>query len=215
MSAPSGRAALAALAALALALPGCMLFQAREPVPGPEEGEWARKRDEATRRFELYDGLVHRATATATFLTPEVREARARRLAKWLSWTEDELARRLAAEQADGAAGEEFVLTFYTADKHWNDLDTGSRSQWRVSVELGPVEMLPSKIEAMDDDAMLKGLFPWVGPFDVVYRVRAPHPPDGQLAGRPFVLRLSSALGKIPLDYARPAEKFEVPVQAP
>ncbi|HUL61395.1 MAG TPA: hypothetical protein VLU43_19115 [Anaeromyxobacteraceae bacterium] len=208
-------ARLGAFAALALAaLPGCLLFRGRAPVPGTEEGEWARLRDAATRRFELYDGLVHRANATATFLSPEVRTARARRLAEWLSWTQDELARRLAIEQADAAAGEEFVLVLYVAEKSFNDLDS-SRSVWRVAIDLGPVEMLPSKIEAVKEDATLRGLYPWLGPFDVVYRVRAPHPPDGPLTGRPFVLRLASAQGQLPLDFGAPPVKFEVPVQAP
>ncbi len=205
------RRALAAAAVVLLA--GCP-FHPRNPMPRPDQGEWARARDRASRHADLYDGLIHKATATATFLSPEVREARARRLAEWLSWTQDELERRLQAEQADAAAGEEFVVALYTADTAWNDLDA-RESIWRLAVALGQVEVLPSKIEALREDATLHELFPWIGPFDMVWRVRYPHPPDGPLAGRPFVLRISSALGALPLDFGAPPEPIELPRQAP
>ncbi len=201
------------LAALAATLAGCP-FHAREPVPGPDEGDWAAVRDGATRRLQLYDGLVHRATATATFLAPSVREARARRLARWLSWTEDELSRRLAAERAEADAFDEFVVAFYTADRKANDLDAQT-SVWRVAVELGAVEILASKIGAIDSDATVVALFPWVAPFDTVYRIRFPHPPDGPLAGRPFVLRISSAMGPLALDFGAKPRQVDVPRQAP
>ncbi len=189
-------------AALAAALAGCP-FHAREPVPQPDQGDWAAIRDGATRRFELYDGLVHRATATATFLATPVREARARRLARWLSWTEDELSRRLATEHAEADAADEFVVAFYTADRKVNDLDAPT-SVWRVAVELGPVEILPSKVTAIDADATVTGLFPWVGPFDTVYRIRFPPLPGGPRGDTGVVFQLASALGQVPLDYDLP-----------
>jgi hypothetical protein len=44
-------------------------------------------------------------------------------------------------------------------------------------------------------------LYPDVGDFDVVYRVRFPRWPGEPLSGRPFTLRLSSALGKMDLEF--------------
>jgi len=101
------RSAALLRAALVLALvagAGCTM-RSRTPSPGTMEGDWAVKRDAATRRDLLYDGFDHRATATATHLSLAVREARARRLAEWKGWTAEELAGRLAAEQAEAEAG--------------------------------------------------------------------------------------------------------------
>ncbi len=203
-----------ALPALALAaLPACPIH-AHAPVPAPDKGEWAELRDAATRQLELYDGLVHHATATATFLSPEVREARARRLAAWFSFTQDDLAKRLAGERSEAVAGEEFLVVLYTAERRANDLDARD-SVWRLAVELGATELLPSGIHAVDADATVRVLFPWIRPFDTVYRIQFPHPPGAPLAGRPFVLRISSALGALALDFGAKPKRVAVPAQAP
>ncbi len=195
------RAALAS-GALALALTagaGCTV-RARTPAPGPNEGEWAAKRDAATRRDQLYDGLDHRATATATHLSLAVREARARRLAEWQRWTADELAQRLATERAEAAAGEEFLVSFYTPNPRNNDLDA-SRSIWHLAVKGEGVELVSTRATVVDDDDEVRALFPWVGAFDVVYRVSFPPPAAGPLADAGFVLEIASALGSLELDY--------------
>ncbi len=195
------RRALAA-AALAAALAGCGLnaLVARAPTPGAREGEWATVRDVATRRGSVYDGVEHRATATATHLGLAEREARARRLGEWLGWTPEELDRRLAAERAEAAQGEEFLLALYTADPKANDLDA-PRSIWRVALETDEGEVVASRVEVLTSDATITALFPYVGGFDTVYRVRFPPAADGSLAGRMFALELSSPLGRIDLGY--------------
>ena len=207
------RGAVAIVAACAAGLAGCSAISSHAPKPPPDEGEWARVRDEATRRFELYDGFIHRATATATHLDERVREARAKRLALWFSWTDAELAARRAAEAAEAARFEEFVVVLYTAEKAENDLDA-PRSVWRVAVENDGAEALPVEMTALEIDLTLKGLYPWIGPFDTVYRVRFPRA-VGPLTGKPFVLLLASAKGKVPRDYSVPAEKFHVPRTGP
>jgi hypothetical protein len=203
------RRAAAVAAAAALALSGCATLQAREPNPQPTEGVWAKVRDARTRHAILYDGIIHRATATATFLDPEAREARARRLAEWSSWTQEELRARLAWEAEQASKGEDFVLVFYAADKADNDLD-GLKSVWHVTVQDGASERVASRITAADLDATVRALYPWAGPFDVVYEVRFPRGAE-PLAGRPFSLVLAGAVGRIALDYGKPAEPFSVP----
>ena len=132
-----------------------------------------------------------------------VREARARRLAEWLGWTPKELEDRLAQEHSEAAAGEEFVLSLYTADPRTNELDA-PRSIWRVALKVGNEDLLATRVTSVQSDATTKGLFPYVGPFDVVYRVILPHAPSGPLEDRPFVLELASALGKVEIDYGAP-----------
>lgn len=190
------------LAAALAALAGCSIH-AKSPLPPTREGEWALARDAATRRTVLYDRLTHRATATATHLSLAVREARARRLAEWLGWTPQELERRLAAEREEAAAGEEFLLSFYTSDSRANDLDA-PESVWRVALKVGGTDLLARRVTSIDPDVTTAGLFPYVGPFDVVYRVFLPRPAGGAIDGTPFVLQLASTLGKVDLDYGAP-----------
>ena len=172
-------------------------------MPSPLEGEWAQARNAATRRVQLYDGLVHRASATATHLGLAQREARVRRLAEWLGWTPEELERHLADERAAADAGEEFLLAFYTPTTKTNDLDA-RQSIWRISVEADDGILLASKVEAVESDATVTTLFPYVGIFDVVYRVSFPKPTAGPLDGRMYVLELASAFGRIVLDFGAP-----------
>jgi hypothetical protein len=192
--------AAAVLAALALA--GCP-FHPRAPLPTTTEGDWARERDVATRRAFLYDVLKHRATATATHLSVPVREARARRLAEWFGWTPAELEERLAQERSEAAQGEEFLVSFYAADPKDNDLDA-PRSVWRVAARADGADLVATRVTSIDRDATTLGLYPYVGPFDTVYRVFVPQPPGGALAGRPFVLEIASARGKLTIDYGVP-----------
>ncbi len=206
----TGRAAVLAVAALALA--GCPLHP-RAPLPLTTEGVWGIERDGATRRFQLYDGLDNRANATATHLSLAVREARAQRLAVWYGWTREELERRLAQERAGAAAAEEFVLSFYTADPKANDLDA-PKSVWRVALQVDGADLLATRVTSMDKDATLLGLFPYLGQFDVAYLVTCPRAPAGDLSGRHFVLALTSALGKMPIDWALPIDpQVNEPVQ--
>lgn len=191
------------------ALAACAVVHSRQPEPQPGEGAWAKVRDERTRHFDLYDGFLHRATVTATHLDAAAREARARRLAVWSSWTDEELQARLASESAEAAKGEEFVVVLYTADKVNNDLD-GITSVWRVEIVDGDTEIRASKITSLDADATVKALYPWVGTFDVVYDVRFPRA-GAPLAGRPFVLLMAGAVGKIPLDFGAMPKSFTVP----
>jgi hypothetical protein len=188
-------------AAAALALSACALNRA--PLPQTTEGEWAMQRDAATRRAFLYDGLNHRATGTATLLSPAVREARARRLGDWFGWTPAELEERLAKERAEAEAGEELVLSFYAALRADDDLDA-PRSVWRVAAKVDGTDVVASRVTALDRDATLLVLFPYIGPFDTAYRVLLPRPPTGPLAGRGFVFEIASARGKVTMDFGAP-----------
>jgi hypothetical protein len=193
----------AALGLAAAFLAGCP-FHPRSPQPRPSEGEWGMARDAATRRALLYDGLNHRATATGTYLSPAVREARARRMAEWFGWTPQELEQRLAQERSEADAAEEFLLALFTAGTRENDLDA-PRSIWRIALKVGTEDLLALRATAVGADATTAMLFPYVGSFDVVYRITLPHSPSGAIADRAFVLELASALGKLELDYGAPS----------
>lgn len=187
------------LAVAALMLGACL---PRQPLPRTTTGDWAEKRDFATRGLKLYDGLDHLATASVVHLSMDVREARAKRVSEWLRSTPAEMDETLAKERTEAAAGETFILSFYTTDPKANDLDA-KNTVWRVALVVEGTDYLVTKIELHRADLTTKELFPMIGAFDQVYRLRFPFVPGG-LSGRPFIVRLASAVGEIDLDYGKP-----------
>lgn len=203
-----------------LSLAGCGAIQGvksrlppREPQPGPEAGDFADVRDAATRQGKLYDGFIHRATAVATWLSPPVREAATRRLAAWQGWPEADLEAALAAERAEAAKGEEFVLAFYTAEPRDNDLER-TPSIWRIELTDGAAQATAARATVVEDDATMRQLFPYVGPFDLLYRVRVPWS-GAPLGDRPFQLRIAGALGRIELRFNERGPEVERPHVVP
>ncbi len=176
---------------------GCF---ATQPRPPPDEGDWAAARDRASRSAKLYDGFAAGAFARVVYLSPEVRETRANRVAIWSAMTAEERDRLLATERDEATKYDDFVLSLFTPDRPDNDLDA-PKSVWRVALVVpGEGEALPVRIEQLRRDATLRALYPLFSDFDVVYRIRfarwaAP------LATRPFMLRLAGAKGRIDLAY--------------
>lgn len=197
-----------AAAAVALVLGGCGLFP-RQPLPTTREGEWAVQRDRFTRSGKIYDRIDDQLFATATYQAPAARLARAERLAEWKAMTAVERDQLVAAERADGEKWEEFLLSVYTPERTVNDLDS-PRSVWRLALVVeGAGEMLPvDRPDVVHADATVTGLYPQVGLFDVVYRVRFPRwKGERPLDETPFTLVLAGARGKLELRFNRPAAK--------
>lgn len=206
--------------ALVVALTGCATLggvkdrvTTREPPPSPASSAYGAVREAASRRDGLYDGLDHRADLSGTWLSPEVRLSASRQLAEWQGWSEAELQKAQAADLAAGDKGEQFVLALYTAERKDNDLD-GRPSIWHIEVDDGAQRTEASSVEAIPADATVRQLFPYVGPFDVVYRVFVPWK-GAPLAGRPFVLRVGSALGTLELDFGPRGQRTRKPFSGP
>jgi hypothetical protein len=187
-------------AALPLLLAACAIF-ARQPIPSPQEGAWAKARDHFLATAKLYDGLSTLAFLSAVYQAPEVREARVTRLAEWLALTVDERDKLLAAERDELERYDDFVVSLFTVERPENDLDA-PRSVWRVALVLpGEGELLPEKIEAVRPDATLRTLYPMIGDFDVAYRVRFARRAGARLADRIFTLRVAGARGRLELPF--------------
>jgi hypothetical protein len=209
-----------ALALLALALAGCGTWQGvksrlppREPQPGPDDGAYADARDAVTRSARLYDGFVHRADVTVTWLSPEVRDAGTRRMAAWQGWSAEELEKALAAQEAEAAKGEQFLVSLYTADRKHNDLASPG-SIWRIQLDDGAVQAGAAAVEYVASDANARQLFPFIGHFDTAYRVRVPWT-GAPLTGRPFALKLLSTIGPLVLDFGPRGQRGDRPHEAP
>ena len=188
--------------AIALVLAGCaqIPFTQRQPNPPADEGTWAVVRERATRGGKLYDGLGANAFVRAVYQAPYVREARVIRLGLWTAMSAEERGRLLAAEEEEAAQYDDFVVSLFTPDPPDNDLDA-PKSIWRVALVVpGEGEALPVGIVQMKADSTLRALYPGIGDFDVVYRVRFARWNPG-LAGRPFTLRFGSARGRLDLNY--------------
>ena len=74
--------------------------------------------------------------------------------------------------------------------------------------------MPASEVVALTTDATIRQLFPYVDPFDVVYRVRFKWT-GAPLEGRPFTLRISGGLGAVVLDFGPGGERPGAPRLAP
>jgi hypothetical protein len=205
----------ATISTLALLLAGCAsgVPMRRAPVPGPEVGEWGLLRDSASRRTSLYDGFVHRANASATWFSPRVREAGVRRQAEWEGKNQAETEEAVAIGRADALLGEEFLISFYTAERRANDLDA-PRSIWHLELDDGETRVPALEIIGFTTDATIRQLFPYVDPFEVVYRVRFKWT-GAPLEGRPFKLRIAGGLGALVLDFGPDGERTFTPRLAP
>jgi hypothetical protein len=192
----SRRASLFA-AALAALLAGCVSFP--NPLPRADEGDWGRERARWTRHGELYDRLDTRAFANATFLSGEARLARAERIAAWRAMTPAERAAQIATDRADGEAYDEFFLTFFTPEKNENDLAL-KHSVWRVALVLPDGEVLPDQVEELPVDPTLRTLYPFIGDFDTLYRMRfVRFPGRPPLSSQAFTLRIAGPSGRLDL----------------
>ncbi len=195
---------LALLAAVACLGPGCKginTLKTKSPDPGVVEGDWQAVRGQATRRGIIYDQFQHRATITATYLSPSVREARAARLSQWQGWTQQELTDRLNQETLEAAKYDDFLVSFFTENRRANDLDA-PQSVWRIALRLDTGdELLTHDAKAIDGNATVANLFPYVSVFDTVYRVRFNRAPGASLGTRRFTLEVASALGKMELNF--------------
>jgi hypothetical protein len=205
----------AAAAVLLLVSFGCAsgVPTRRAPSPRPNSGEWAELRDEASRRAALYDGFVHRANASATWFSPKVREAGVRRQGEWEGKNEAEIEQAVAVGRTDAALGEEFLISLYTADRRGNDLDA-PRSIWHLELDDGQTRVPASEIVGFTTDATIRSLFPYVDPFESVYRVRFRWT-GAPLEGRPFKLRIAGGLGALVLDFGPDGERPFTPRLAP
>jgi hypothetical protein len=190
--------------ALALLLATGCLHASPQPEPEPEEIRWVAARAGHTGTVKLYDGLALVAFADATWESPEVRAARVERVASWRAATEPERAALRAEEEALAARYDELTLSFFTPDTAENDLDA-STTAWRIALvpQAGP-ERLPVEVRVLRADALLRALYPTIGDFDVVYRIRFAR--AAEPLAPPFTLRIAGPRGRIDFRFAPGAE---------
>ena len=171
------------------------------PPEPPEARAWQAVRARWARQARLYDRFEAHAFASAVYQAPELRARRAEQVAAWRAMTAAERQSLLDAEAAEAGRWEDFMVSFYADDPKDDDLGT-SGSVWRVALVVeGEGEALPLEIRSQRADAQVRELYPSIGDFDTVYRVRFARWKGAPLAGRPFLLRIAGPEGRLELRF--------------
>jgi hypothetical protein len=190
---------------------GCAMTPPTIGEPGAElpdrraEASYQAALERATGHREVYSGLDTRLFAAATYQSPEFREARLRRQAKFQSWPEARLDEEIARERADAAQVHEVVFGLSLVDRKFDDLDSRN-SIWRLSLTTDRGEVTPltvRRIGRANQDT--RAYYPYMGDFWSVYTARFPVAAGSTALVGPgtktLVFRLSSTQGQVELSF--------------
>ncbi len=128
-----------------------------------------------TRSVKVYNGLDTTIYATATFKSPEFREAYITRYADAIKAEETMKNALLDREVGEYDKYNEFFISVYTPVSEWNDLDKAN-SVWKLYLEDGRgARLTPISIKTVDrDNALVKEFFPYLDAWSIAYVVRFP-----------------------------------------
>ncbi|MBI5971028.1 MAG: hypothetical protein HY884_07735 [Deltaproteobacteria bacterium] len=128
-----------------------------------------------TRSVKVYNGLDTTIYATATFKSPEFREAYITRYADGIKAAESLKMTLLEKETGEFEKYNEFFISVYTADDKWNDLEKPN-SVWKLYLEDGRgARVTPVSVKKVDrDDALVKEFFPYLDAWSTAYVARFP-----------------------------------------
>jgi len=175
-------------------------------LPDPKaEASYQAALDRATEHREIYAGLDTRYFIAATFQSPEFREARVRRQARFQSWTQERLDEQLARERADAAQVHEVVFGLSVVDRKLDDLDS-KNSIWRLSLSSDQGEVPPLTLRRVGRSTQdTRAYYPYMGDFWTVYTARFPVAVDGRPliapGTRTVVFRISSTQGQAEMQF--------------
>ncbi len=186
-----GRATLAVLAA---ALAGCAHAAAGCDLETPYEDAVAHW----TARAEVYQLLDQRAAFNATVESRVFREQRARERGRELGLPVEAITADVQKEIAASDAATSFVVGAYTDRVRDNNL-ADKVSLWRIALETQAGELAPTKVALIGrPDDNLRKLYPYLDPFQKVYRIEFPRVAQG-----PVTLRIASGQGIADLKFER------------
>ena len=199
-----------ALALTALALGACRTAPPTigDPPPKLADADAERAYRELLDRYsdtaEVYALFDTHLFSGATYLSWPMREARVKRLGQFKAMTQPEIDARLEQERAEWATHHVFDFGAWTQDPKYDDFDRKD-SIWRLALIADGVEVLPAEVERVRRvDHNTRALYPYMGQFWVLYRVKFPKVrPDGTPVLPPGTrevrLRVTSTLGQAEL----------------
>ena len=197
--------------AVVLALGGCSaaLLGGYDPSLAMDSHGYRQVLGRWTKHLKVYRHFEAKIFATATYLSPEFREAWIRRETRLLGLPAGDV-RLLEARHAErDRRYHEFVVAVYTAERRWNDLDSDG-SMWRIKLANDRnQEVSPSQVERQDlRRGDLRSYFPYIGVFHHAYLVRFPkmilelNAPIIDQGVHAFSLRLLSGIAVAKLEWS-------------
>jgi hypothetical protein len=155
--------------------------------------------DKYTRSMAIYDHLDIRMFVRATVQSPEFSRARLEREAVFKSIPESEIKTRLTQEQLRLNAGAEIFLGVHANEPKHDDFNRAN-SMWRIALVIDGREVTPSSVERVGRvNTEMRSYYSYMESFWVGYRLRF----EGVVLpeGRPYSLKLASAVGQAQLNF--------------
>jgi hypothetical protein len=123
----------------------------------------------------IYRGLDLELMTSATFKSPEFREAYANEYVRTYNLTSEEKEKLIKDQKQAFLIYNDFIMSAYVPDKKWNDFNKKD-SIWKIYLNAGnETKIKPLEIRKIKKiDAVLTHFFPYINTWESIYLVRFP-----------------------------------------
>lgn len=149
------------------------------PLPSLPEAKESKAYSKVLKQHHRHGEVYDRHTLNAIFVWdaiyqgPALREQTLRTLSEIYRWSEKERVDYRHKEQSGRSNTEDFIVVLYTYDRKANDLES-KKSVWRVLLEANGRSYPPLQIARIKPNAIEAFLYPFVKPWNQMYRVSFP-----------------------------------------
>jgi hypothetical protein len=128
-----------------------------------------------TSEASIYRGLALELMSSATFKSPEFREAYANEYARTYKLSREEKEKLIKDQKEASLIYNDFIMAAYVPDKKWNDFNKKD-SIWKIHLNAGNGKKIkPLEIRKIKKiDAVLTHFFPYITTWESIYLVRFP-----------------------------------------
>ncbi|VAX21676.1 hypothetical protein MNBD_NITROSPINAE02-792 [hydrothermal vent metagenome] len=164
--------------------------------------QYSKEVSNRIRSAKLYRRLETVMIVDAVFIDKGLREAWVNQQSRARRLSEKQKADMLARQMDMDRSFVEFIIAVYTSEDEWNDF-AEEDTRWTVLLDSGandsssPVTIKKVKLE----NVIIRDHIPFDPRFRIFYRIDFP---NNSLGSMPYNLTISSPLGAVVLDWARP-----------
>ncbi|MDL1967257.1 MAG: hypothetical protein LWW97_01580 [Deltaproteobacteria bacterium] len=128
-----------------------------------------------TNEARIYRGLDLELMTSATFKSPEFREAYANEYVRTYNLSGEEKEKLIKDQKQASLIYNDFIMSAYVPDKKWNDFNKKD-SIWKIYLNAGnETKIIPIEIRKIKKiDAVLTHFFPYINTWESIYFVRFP-----------------------------------------
>ncbi|MCJ7616813.1 MAG: hypothetical protein MUO43_09795 [Desulfobacterales bacterium] len=128
-----------------------------------------------TSEVRIYRGLDLELKASATFKSPEFREAYANEYVRSYNLNREEKEKLIKDQKEASLIYNDFIMAAYVPDKKWNDFNKKD-SIWKIHLNAGNGKKIkPLEIRKIKKiDAVISHFFPYINTWQSIYLVRFP-----------------------------------------